>query len=267
MMVKEVFNKIEEISASKAYINNNYMFSDELIKKIDNGVLKPVISHKILFLLEKKDDYNKVVFFASSYDALFEMYEYLSHAKGKYVISYITPDSKTDFLSEKLEILGFNRYKQYRRLFLLNNKINDNIALNLNEKDYCVNNDSEIMRREMDKVFDKITDDIVTDIELNQMINNKQAICFKNEEILEGFLLFENTGYNSYLRCLCVCEDFRGNGIGRLLVKKWIDILKNKTKRYNLWVNCENSPAISLYKSFGFNEDKLMDNIFVIDCV
>jgi len=57
-----------------------------------------------------------------------------------------------------------------------------------------------------------------------------------------------------YLRSLSVDETHRGRGLGRALVKQFINAgLSEGFARFRLDVRGDNIPAISLYRGFGFN--------------
>lgn len=264
MKGNEVLNIIKQINTSRIAVNNNYLFFGELIKKVDDKELTPILFQNTLLLIEDKGEYSKVVFFSKSCNDFLETKDFFYKSNDKLSVNYIVSNNNSNILLlDRFKNVGFLPYKRYKRLYLMKASIDN--TLECWPFDYCCKEDSTKIMSELLSTFDIITDNIVSENELEHMIVNEQALSVKINGTIKGFLLFENTGFNSYLRCLCVCRDYRGNGIGRQLVESWINVNKEKTKRFNLWVNCENTPAINLYKNIGFAEDGLEDNIFVLE--
>ncbi len=62
---------------------------------------------------------------------------------------------------------------------------------------------------------------------------------------------------------VAVLPEYRGNGIGKALVKNAIDGAKNRECEFiTLEVRESNLPAISLYKSFGFQQVGVRKNFY-----
>jgi len=72
---------------------------------------------------------------------------------------------------------------------------------------------------------------------------------------LQGYLIAGVTpaGDLTWLESIGVARDLRGQGLGRRLVKKWLDSLHSEgVCEFRLAVHPENEPAVHLYKSLDF---------------
>lgn len=104
---------------------------------------------------------------------------------------------------------------------------------------------------------------VITKEELEIMIDNKEIFVAKLDSIIVGYIIFtikEKTNQNPKFRrrkllnieTVCVDENYRGKGIGTLLLNygKQVGINNNCTDMY-LTVNEENINAIKTYEKFG----------------
>jgi ribosomal-protein-alanine N-acetyltransferase len=75
-----------------------------------------------------------------------------------------------------------------------------------------------------------------------------------------GFILYKTLFDESEIITFCVLPKYQRLGFGKALLKKMIDALRSDAKKYGTYesikifleVSCDNSNAISLYRSFGF---------------
>jgi ribosomal protein S18 acetylase RimI-like enzyme len=80
--------------------------------------------------------------------------------------------------------------------------------------------------------------------------SNKKIIGF-----LSTFTLFSKT--NAFMLQFCVSPEYRGKGIGGMLMAKLVELLKYRGyKKVVLRVRIKNKNAISLYERFGFKKIK-----------
>ena len=116
--------------------------------------------------------------------------------------------------------------------------------------------------------FEKLPDRMINSVE--QMQNEKEFIkgfvaTNENEEILGYatcfFAYYTWVGKSLYLDDLYVRKDFRGNGIGTMLIKQIIQLAKSENcKRLRWQVSAWNEPAIAFYKSLGATVDPTESN-------
>ena len=111
--------------------------------------------------------------------------------------------------------------------------------------------------------FEKAPEKVTNSVE--QMKNEKDLFgCFvaENEEnriigfALYFFAYYTWVGKSLYLDDIYIKEEFRGNGIGSVLLKKIFEVAKNENcKRLRWQVLDWNTPAIELYKKIGADID------------
>ena len=93
-----------------------------------------------------------------------------------------------------------------------------------------------------------------------KFMNDKRALCVKNEQVIVGVLLYSRK-YNM-ICCLAVDPAYRKRGIASLLLREAIDKL-DRDKDITVSTFRENDvkgiAPRKLYKKFGFEEDELIE--------
>ena len=88
-------------------------------------------------------------------------------------------------------------------------------------------------------------------------LENPNSIYFilqKDDEII-GFIGVLFILDEADITNIVIKQNYRGNGYSKILLKHIINYCKlNKIKKINLEVNSNNSKALNLYKTFGFNQ-------------
>ena len=88
-------------------------------------------------------------------------------------------------------------------------------------------------------------------------LENPNSIYFilqKDDEII-GFIGVLIVLDEADITNIVIKQNYRGNGYSKILLKHIINYCKlNKIKKINLEVNSNNSKALNLYKTFGFNQ-------------
>ena len=85
--------------------------------------------------------------------------------------------------------------------------------------------------------------------------------------IEKGIKIVGNTSYeikdadHAYLSGLAIMPEFQGHGIGREVIARLLDELKD-IKRIDLVTHPDNERAIKLYESFGFVVESRKENYF-----
>lgn len=117
-----------------------------------------------------------------------------------------------------------------------------------------------------EKIFDENLSNMYepsdTEIIKNRIKSRKEIFLVAEENnkivgLIDGYIIdnrhhIEKVGYLDHL---CVRKEYQNKGIGRYLIEKFSDKMKNKNVAY-LKLNAfeKNLPAISLYKKLGFKE-------------
>ena len=69
-----------------------------------------------------------------------------------------------------------------------------------------------------------------------------------------GYCLLSDYGEDGYITNIAVSPEFRRMGVGRELMRFLIDYVSGRYSFISLEVRASNSPAIALYRQFGFED-------------
>jgi ribosomal protein S18 acetylase RimI-like enzyme len=93
---------------------------------------------------------------------------------------------------------------------------------------------------------------------VSQFLNsNSEFYAYYLIENIAGVIEIENDEDLTHIQSLVVYPKYFRNGIGRKLVQFILDTYKSKV--FTVETGIDNHPAIKLYKSFGFQEQKQWD--------
>ncbi len=113
------------------------------------------------------------------------------------------------------------------------------------------------------KTFNPMCDRIPLQTELSKLIANKSVLKVSINNEIAGVLLFQDSKSKSYVRCLCVREEYQNSVIGYSLMAKYFNLhLDSGIKLIYLWVDSENESVRKLHDRFGFKEDGTRNYIF-----
>ncbi len=117
---------------------------------------------------------------------------------------------------------------------------------------------------EFEKLQEKMTNSVQQMISEKQYVNGFVAVTDSNEiagYVTYFFAYYTWTGKSLYMDDLYVRNEFRGRGIGTLLIKSVIEFAKSENCKKMRWQVSEwNKPAISFYESIGANIDGVESN-------
>ena len=83
--------------------------------------------------------------------------------------------------------------------------------------------------------------------------DNVYALVSGNNEIV-GFTVILETPPDAEIHNLFICNELRGRGLGKILLKEAIQMMSAAVENLYLEVSEDNNIAIALYKSLGFEE-------------
>ena len=83
--------------------------------------------------------------------------------------------------------------------------------------------------------------------------DNVYALFSGNNEIV-GFTVILETPPDAEIHNLFICNELRGRGLGKILLKEAIQMMSAAVENLYLEVSEDNNIAIALYKSLGFEE-------------
>lgn len=237
--------------------SNCYLSMAEIQKGIEQNCICAYDSQDSLILINQTNGSNDLYFFSESWDWLKDI-KLLKDKYGQLVVSIV--QHKADDLNKRFDDYGFTVYRLYRRL-RRQEYISDNSSLlpdiHLLEKDI-----PQLLKIISD-TFDVIGDHIPTKNELKDFIDENLAIGLKEGDTIKGFLLFEDKGRTSYIRMICVSKQYRGIHAADDLMKSYLGIHES-FKSFTLWYDIKNTPAYTLYKKWGYEEEDMFNYIYVI---
>jgi ribosomal-protein-alanine N-acetyltransferase len=130
----------------------------------------------------------------------------------------------------------------------------------------------EMDNKDLDEVLSIETPGSLTPWSRNMFIEemrNAFSFCFviKREDGpkqgLIGFICFRNMSEESELLKICVHPDYRQLGVGKKLMKFYIDFSRERgTKTFHLEVFSSNHSAIHLYQSFSYQSSGIRKKFY-----
>lgn len=110
------------------------------------------------------------------------------------------------------------------------------------------------------KYFDVYSEQLPHIDELNDWFRKGNILLCKNGKTIQGFLIFDEIGFTSYLRYWFVHPDHREKRIGSKLMKSFFWETQ-RAKRHLFWVISSNDNAIKRYIHYGFLREDMVDII------
>jgi ribosomal protein S18 acetylase RimI-like enzyme len=236
----------------KGTATNNYFLADSYLKHIENKKLGYVATQENAVMLLEKHDFYQLYYFINNFAADLPI---LDDRPVVMEIIYRGEKNKPITIINYWASLGF-------KLHLTRDNMIANIEKHLEDSNpvYELNLKYAETRTELLYIenllattLDKYTGDLLTTDDLNRFLENRNFICATYKGELAGVLQFEIKNKVIWLGHIAVDEHFRGKGIAKELVKKYIaDNCSEGYTRFQLWVIQENVGALNLYRKFGF---------------
>ena len=136
-------------------------------------------------------------------------------------------------------------------------KKEDNLIIN-----YLEQNHIDEVERMFSNYFDFCADQIPDREDIREGITNSEIIVEPYDKRIKGFVWFEKKKLTSLIRYWCVDKDFRGSGVGSMLMAKYFSLTSN-SPRHLLWVKEENENALKRYLHYGYKPDGIEDLVLI----
>lgn len=236
----------------KGTLTNNYL----LVKAYEEYILNKKLAFvstesNIAFLLEKHDHY-QIYYYLNNFQ------EILVLPIDKPIVMEVLYRGESRLPNEIFyywEKHGFKMHLTRDNMVAVYNKINihqdESVDIVIR---YAVSvEEVQFAQNIFDAALDKYTGDRLTFNELKQYALQNNLFCAYYNGELAGVLQFEIKNNVVWLGHIAVDESYRGKGIAKELVRRYIaDNKSDQNTRYQLWVIQDNMGAINLYRKFDF---------------
>lgn len=112
----------------------------------------------------------------------------------------------------------------------------------------------------LEAIFDRFAENLPTMEEISMAAEDGRLLVISRGDELVGGLLFDQCGVTAHMRYCWVDPRLHGQGLGSALIRRY-HAMCPQVRRFVLWVQSDNRPAIALYRRFGYSFDGLQDSI------
>ena len=246
-------------------LTNCFLYYKDVLEMINADTIRVLCFSDIVVLVHETDEIQKMYYFLKNEDA-----QITNIIRKVRMELSVYPNLEADFVARNLQNqpdilrrLGFRFYKEYlRETRVVSAKISDQ---ELNVVELAKMEDLVAIYNLLYNTFDIMSDHLVSQNELRVLLETGQVFKVNIDEKLAGVLLSETQGKKSYLRAICVENEFIGCGVGASLMYNYIKRNIHKTKMFYLWVESTNQRARKLYEKLGYKEDGLRNYIYIFD--
>lgn len=91
------------------------------------------------------------------------------------------------------------------------------------------------------------------------------VLVVRDGERLAAYFIYDRSGLTTNFRYWSVLPEYRSLGYGDLLMKRYFQKCAD-CRRSLLWVRDTNTPAIRIYRWYGYKPDLTIDEVFVMHC-
>lgn len=248
----EQWNELLNDYQHKETLCNNFMMPTEIEGLINSGCLSVVGSEKNLFLLHRKAKYSRVYYYLNSLDE-----SHTINIEDDLVVEILfrqdkgLPQSEIEFFSKNGYQMN-KRRDQYSGTY--KNLQPPTLATDIIVRKVLSIEEAKCSCELFNKVFDVYSGDYISNEEIDSLFETGSILVAT--DIKGSFLgalhqtVIRKTAWISHV---AVVETARGGGVGKALLDTFVELNKcNGKGHYMLWVQSQNSGAVSLYQHKGF---------------
>lgn len=247
----KVLDQIFENFFKKDTLSNNYMLKDEYLKHIGDKKLFYTQDESNIYFFIQKANFYRLYYFINDHEKVFNVSYNLP------IVLEILYRGNKNFPRIQQAFWLQSSFESHitRDCYFLKNKEILKIESNVSLKIKLAGSLEEIqyVKHLMDLHLDLYTGDNLSFDEIRQFSKDDLVYIAYSEGMPCGFLQAELKNSVFWLGHIVVDSAFRGKGIASALVNYYINQGKQKNcNQFQLWVIKDNTPAIKLYKKFGF---------------
>lgn len=166
---------------------------------------------------------------------------------------------------EKIEAMGFHLGRESGMMTCQGDKI---IKRTIQQSDFTVETASE---NDAQKVFDLITGTfnplysfLPKLSELHDIIAEGRVLAIHCGSDLAAALISSVEKKSAIINQVAVDPVYRGKGLGKLIVQAYHDKYMAEIPTFQHWVDLNNTPAVNMYKSFGYEFSLRKANEYIL---
>ena len=216
-----------------------------------------------LLLFRRDRDFHHLYHVACSREAL-------AHALETFAQAPLSTDVTADLVGSEADVTAIADtyarcgFREYSSLFRMTCPGSTRFASDESPQVvYATHDDAPMILAFLEGLLDRFAEQIPELDQLEAAATRDSILLARTEKELAGMLLFEKSGHSAVLRYWVVDDRYRNQGIGALLIKKFFRLC-NDSKRITLWVVSDNHDAIEKYRHYGFQRDRLVDQIMIM---
>jgi GNAT superfamily N-acetyltransferase len=260
-------NKPDEIvallSSSKrgsGFVTNCFLQEPAIRALAANGLLEAFCFSGGTCLLRREDTFRRLYFFAPGFEALRDALSGLSLPPGELITDVVGRTEQAEPVAAALVSAGFSSYKDFQRMARLGGELPPPKNAAQAEAEFAVPEDSSQVQELIAASFDPRAEHLPTLLETAEAVAQRCVLVARCGPQTAAVLFFSRAGMATILRFWLVRAEFRGMGLGDLLVRRYFAECV-ACRRFTLWVHCGNDQAIRRYQDYGYRPDGAIDRI------
>ena len=246
----------------KKALTNCFFLPNQLKEMILLGKMYLLEQEDNILLLEKESGFYRTYYFIGKADNVRSI-------KADYPMVIEFPYNNVMTNEQKrhivlLEEMGFRLARESARMSMKPSDVKAmNIPLKSISVDYAKTEENVFIFELLNKTFDKMFAFLPTEEQVISLIAEKKIIgCYCSGK-MAGLINMDICKNISWIRHIVVMKEYRGQGIGGILLNRYQTLLKDCVNGYMLWVDLSNTGAIDMYRKFGYIFDGRMANEYI----
>ena len=265
--VNEQTIKIIRSSINRIPYSNCIKSFDDIMHGFEQGGIDLLSGNNPVVLVERKKDFAQLYYFMdrAGDTPLDAEWRKIKEKAAGYDPLYadITVRGDFEYKGSVFEKLGLKLFRVYLRTSCVNNKKKFREFQKTGSTFANIDDLGRIQAliRKMPN-FDVMSDHLPDDVELKQLLLNRNVMISEINGCIAGVHIFEDVGAKSYGRLTCIAEEFQDKIIAYSLVADYRNMHQD-TKIFYAWVDQENKRAKRFQTAlFGLKEDGVKNYIF-----